>query len=275
MNTDNGLATPTKRKIETCDTPSKRNKINMTQMAEEYYVFKEEREINGELKRYFTCTICQKEINGTKNTNKVSHLSIHKDVMDKMRLPKESIEQKRFKLIMDCVEMVTVNGRSFSHLFDSALHSMISEQLHELQSAGRPVFLNDPNLSEVKECLLRISDIAKKKISDEIKDLPLALMCDIVTKRGRSIFGFSLQYVLHGKHRIRSIGMIHLNSSHTGKYLATLIANRLTEFGVIKDQLLTVTTDNGSNMIKMIKDIRQLEFEIVPSENIGTYGNTA
>lgn len=287
MNTDNGLATPTKekrvefgtpnkRKCGTpCNTPNKKNKINMIQLAEEYFVFKEELEIDGELKRFYTCTVCNKPINGTKNSNKTSHLMGHKDVYAKLKIPEESIERKRLKLIMDCVEMVTVNGRSFNHLLDSALHSMISERLSELESAGRSVHLNDSNLKEVKECLRRMSENAKKKISDEIKNCPLALMCDIVTKRGRSIFGFSIQYILNGKHRIRSIGMIHLDESHTGKYLANLIAKRLTEFGVINDQLLTVTTDNGSNMIKMIKDIRQLKLAIASSENSGPSENTA
>lgn len=285
MSTDNGFktptkenslnfGTPTKRKTEACDTPSKRIKINMTQLAEEYFVFKEEREVCDEMKRFFTCTICGKDINGTKNSNKVSHLNSHKDVIAKMRIPQESIERKRLKLIMDSVEMVTVNGRTFSHLQDSALHSMISERLCELQSAGRQVHL-DADFAEVKDCLRRMSENAKQKISEEIKNRPLALMCDIVTKRGRSIFGFSLQYILNGKHRIRSIGMIHLESAHTGKYLATLIANRLNEFGVTKNQLLTITTDNGSNMIKMIKDIRQLNFASLPPKNIEPSENTA
>lgn len=131
MNTDNGLATPTKenrvdfgtpnkRKCGTpCNTPSKKKKPNATQVAEQYFVFKEEKIIDGELKRFFTCTVCNKDINGTKNTNKVSHLGCHKDVYATLHIPEESIERKRLKLIMDCVEMVTVNGRSFSHLAES------------------------------------------------------------------------------------------------------------------------------------------------------------
>lgn len=194
------------------------------------------------MKRFYNCIICNKEINGTKDSNKWAHLLIHDEVNSKLHNLDESIERKRLKLILDCVEMVAVNGRSFSHLYDSALHSMISETLSELKSAGCQVNLNDSNLLEVKESLRRMSENAKKKIADEIKDRPLSLMCDIATKHGRSIFGFSLQYIVNGKHRIRSIGMIHLTSSHTDKYLAAVIANRLADFGVQKDQLMTVTS---------------------------------
>lgn len=233
--------------------------------------------MDGVLKRFFTCIICKKEINGTKTSNKSSHLQIHKKLYPQLRSLDECMERKRLKLILDCVEMVAVNGRSFSHIYDSALHSMLSEKLDELESAGCQLNLKDQNLIEVKGCLRRVSENAKKKIADEIKDRPLSLMCDIVTKHGRSIFGFSLQYIVNGKHRIRSIGMIHLNSSHTGKYLATLIANRLTDFGVKKGQLLTVTTDNGANMLKMIKNIQEttFTFEADRSKNTAYTPNTA
>lgn len=262
-----GLKTPTKkRRVESNETPNKR-KINMTKASDEYFEFKEEREIDGVMKRFYTCTICKKELNCTSNSNKTSHLSMHKDVIAQIRFSEESIERKRLKLILDCVEMVAVNGRSFTHLFDSALHSMIADKLDELKSAGQQINLNDPGLPEIKECLRKMAEKAKKKIADEIVDRPLSLLCDIVTKRGRSLFGFSLQYIANGKHRIRSIGMVHLTSSHTGQYLASLIANRLSEYGVEKDQLLTVTTDNGANMIKMIKDIREMKFSIGQSEN--------
>lgn len=267
--------TPTKRKNASCETPSKKKKINKTKVAEDYFVFKEDREVNGVMKRFYNCIICNKEINGTKDSNKWAHLLIHDEVNSKLHNLDESIERKRLKLILDCVEMVAVNGRSFSHLYDSALHSMISETLSELKSAGRQVNLNDSNLLEVKESLRRMSENAKKKIADEIKDRPLSLMCDIATKHGRSIFGFSLQYIVNGKHRIRSIGMIHLTSSHTGKYLAAVIANRLADFGVQKDQLMTVTTDNGANMIKMIKNIQEITYTVDRSKNTTNTLNTA
>lgn len=248
----------------------------MTKIAGEYFEFKEEREIDGVLKQFFTCNICKKEINATNNYGKTSHLqNLHKDVYAKLQTPVESIEQKRLKLILDCVEIVAVNGRSFSHLLDSGLQSMINEKLCELESAGRQFNLNDEKHCEVKDCIRRMSENARQKIADEIKDIPISLMCDIATKHGRSLFGFSIQYVANGKHRIRSIGMIHLDKSHTGKYLASLIAKRLKEYGVVKDQLLTITTDNGTNMIKMIKEMRKMEYTVDRLENTANMMDTA
>lgn len=267
---DNECTTPTKRKNvdESLDTPSKKQKKNIRQCSEEYFKFKEIRNVNSISKRFFTCNLCQKEVNGTNLCNLSSHLQIHPDVFAKIRETNESIEEKRLNLLMDCVEMVAVNGRSFSHLYDSALHSMLRDKLSELESAGRKVYLKDPHLTEVKDCLRKMSEKVREKISVETKDRPLSLMVDIVSKRGRSILGFSLQYILNGNHKVRSIGMIHLEAAHTAIYLAELIVKRLNEFGIQLHQTLTITTDNGANMLKMVKDLRNIEFNMpTNSEN--------
>lgn len=53
--------------------------------------------------------------------------------------------------------------------------------------------------------------------------------------------------------------MVQLNSSHTGFHLAEIIVNRLKEFGVTLNQIVAITTDNGSNMLKMVKDICKMD----------------
>lgn len=102
----------------------------------------------------------------------------------------------------------------------------------------------------MKNCLRKTAQNIREKISIETKDRPISLMVDIVTKHGRSILGFSLQYIVNGNHKIRSIGMIHLDASHTAVYLAELIVNRLNEL------------DNGANMLKIVRDIRNMEFNM-------------
>lgn len=253
--------TPKKRKIEESlesfrDTPSKKKRINISQKSQEYFSFKEDRVVDGIEKRFFVCTLCSKEINGTHTGNLSSHLQTHKEFFVKFNNRDQSIDEKRLLLLLDCVEMVTINARSFTHLNDSSLHSMLNEKLCELESAGVKLNLNDPNLLEVKDCMKNISQKIREKICNEVKGLPLSLMVDIVSKRGRSILGFSLQYILDGKQRIRSIGMINLEKAHTATYLTELIVARLKEFEIKLCQILTITTDNGSNMLKMVRDIK-------------------
>lgn len=269
MNIDSN--TPNKRKNCSENPASIKKKPNITQCSKEHFAFKEIRKVEGISKRFYTCNLCQREINGTNPGNLSSHLQTHQAVFAKICGRNESIEEKRLNLLMDCVEMVAINGRSFSHLCDSALHNMLKDKLSELESAGRKLVLTDQHLTEVKNCLKKMSQNIREKISIETADRPLSLMVDIVTKRGRSILGFSLQYIVNGKHKVRSIGMINLEASHTAVYLAELIVQRLKEFGIHLHQILTITTDNGSNMLKMVKDLRNVEYTMQPSQNNGIY----
>lgn len=244
---------------------TKKKKFNQTQAALSHFKFLKE---TADKKKKYECTHCGEERDGTKQSNLVSHLKSHPEVYANLCNDIDSIERKRRKLLLDCVQMVTVDGRSFSHIYDSSVLSMNEQVLNELRNAGRPVNLTDPHLAEVKDLLMEIARSTREKVSTEVKNRALSLMVDIVTKRGRSILGFSVQYVLNGKHTVRSIGMIELYESHTGIYLADVIVKRLKEFCIELHQVITITTDNGANVLKMIRDVEcHLHKAIIETQN--------
>lgn len=192
-----------------------------------------------------------------KVSNLTSHLRSHPNIYFDLEHD-NSIETERLKLLWDCVELVGVNGQAFRCLTDSAIHSMNESLLARLQSAGRDLNLRDGNLIEVKEKLMDVAQKIRKKIAAEVKNRLLSLLVDIVSKRGRSILGVSIQYMMNEKVRIRSIGMIELEERHTGEYLADLIIMRLIELEIGLKQVITITTDGGSNVLKMVRDLNQI-----------------
>lgn len=54
--------------------------------------------------------------------------------------------------------------------------------------------------------------------------------------------------------------MIELQQRHTGNYLAKTIIDHLRDNGIEPIQILAFTTDNGANVLKMIRDINE-EFQ--------------
>lgn len=249
----------------------KRKRLNLTQCSRDYFKkIKEVIDEKGEKKTYYRCKTCDKELNGTTESNLVSHLRKHADIIQNIADLGETVEKKRLKLLLDCVELVTVNGNAFNRLLDSGLLSILDKTLKELESAGRSVNLTDPNLTEVKEMLDETAKNVKKKICDELIGRPLSLMVDGTTKRGRSILGVSVQFIKNGKHVIRSIGMIQLHESHTGEYLARVICNLLSQYNIKPQQVIAITTDNGANVLKMIRDLptQMVNAENVPSQII-------
>lgn len=232
-------------------SPAKKRKINQTEKSRSYYDFSHVEDF----KEFYTCKVCNRNVNGTKATNLTSHLKSHPTVYAEIISNKTTIEYQRKKLLLDCVELVGVNGRALKCLNDSTIMSMNEPVLNVLKSAGRELNLRDPHLYEVKSEMAKIHVQIQQKISCEVKFRMLSLLVDIVTKRDRSIFGISIQYSIDDGVKVRSIGMIELKQSHTGSHLASLVVDRLKLLDIDVKQIQTITTDNASNMLKMVRDM--------------------
>lgn len=235
----------------------KKRKIDLSGIVS-FFEAPETRKNNaGVDKRFYKCKECKKEINGTKSSNLTEHLKHHHELHSQI-YENDCIEKKRTKLLLDCVEFVAVDGNPFSKINGSGLLSMLEKTLNELKQAGRSVNLTKPHLYEVKEMLRQTAENVKQKIREELKARLFCLMVDITTKRRRSILGVSVQFIVNGKHVIRSLGMLELDESHTGEYLATVILGLISEYGATAHQVIAITTDNGSNVVKMVHDVTTL-----------------
>lgn len=206
-----------------------------------------------------TCKLCKEHYNAQTQFNLVNHLmKAHGEIYETLIEQKESPAIKRLKLLQYCTEIVSVNGRPFEYLHDSGFQKIVQKELAELKMAGHPLNLSDHGLKEVKDNLKQTAHKIRGIISEEVKGRSLSLLVDAVTKQKRSILGFSIQYTLNGQLKIRSIGMVELTQKHTGKYLAEVIIKRLEELGIKLCQIITITTDNGANVLKMVRDLDEI-----------------
>lgn len=240
-------------------TPRKRQRREATICEKSLTFFEQppdEKIENGKQVLRYKCKLCDQYKNGTKMGNLSNHLeTMHPSAYSTITNQKESLPIKRLRILQNAVEIVSVNGRSFQHLLDSGYQKGIRNKLKKLQEANLGINFSNRNLFEVKEHLSVMAEKVRAKIKDEVRERVMSLMVDIVTKNKRSILGISVQYIINGKLKIRSLGMIELKARHTGKYLAELAIARLQIFGIDKRQILTITTDNGKNVLKMIRDI--------------------
>lgn len=83
-------------------------------------------------------------------------------------------------------------------------------------------------------------------------------MVDAAKRNGRPIFGITLQYQNNGVLRTPKIRMIELKQAHTAEYLADILVDALNEYGISLNQVISITTDNGSNMVCMTKKIENM-----------------
>lgn len=213
--------------------------------------------------KQFICTLCDGKLNGTCGSNLVSHFkSRHKDIFAaKIAVSSEdSFAAQRLKLIYSCVELVAINSQPFSLLTCSGFISAIQHKLQAFQLAGCPLNLSDHHVRELKETVIEIARNIKEQVKIEMRNKLISVMVDGATRNGRSIFGINVQYKIDGVLKVVTLAMRELNSAHTAEYLGNVLQDVLNEYGVSLSQIISVTTDNGSNMLAMVKDLENKLF---------------
>lgn len=207
----------------------------------------------------YKCTVegCNSILKTTKKWNLQNHFeNKHADIFQREYCASvgvaEQWKKRRLELVQNLTEMVTVNNRPFSSLYDSGFVKVIQKEVVALQKAN----VGDGLIGRCPAVVANIKYLSaeiKKTIRQETKDTLVSLMVDIGSANRRDILGVSIQYKHEGRLVIRSIGMIHLTASHTAAYVRDEILKCLNEFEIKPDQVVSITSDNAANMISMIK----------------------
>lgn len=213
---------------------------------------------NGDkTKIFYKCKICGLEKNGTHDYNLGTHLRLlhqkeYNEINDNF---KDSLAVKRIKLLQNATEIVSVNGKPFKFILASGYQAGIRNKIDKLNKAGFKIDLSNEHLNDLKNHLRQMANSVRAKIIAEVRGKTVCLLLDLVTKNGRSVQGISVQYISNKETYTRSLGIIELKESHTGKYLSKITADRLNEFGIHVSQIPTITKDNAANLNKMIREM--------------------
>lgn len=155
------------------------------------------------------------------------------------------------------LELVNLNGRPYSMYGDSGMLRMIGPILSAFDDNQTPISTSRESLqkqSEVK-CLN-----LTKFISEEMKGKRFSLSIDIGTANdGRSILAVNAQYKVNGKMVFRCLGMRVNRQSSSAVRLALIIWDILKLFKLNIKNLISITSDNGSNVVKCVKILQVLQ----------------
>lgn len=205
-----------------------------------------------------------------KSSNLTEHVKhIHRDFYNEMiveqNIPQEELIQRRLKFIQNRAELVAINLRPFKCLNDSGLRKIGERELNVLISAGYGAGLSDEKYSVYKHyisfCASRIKDMIRSEVGKKF----VSTMTDICTRANRSFLSIQLQFDCNNKNEIRSLGVVELKVRHSAPNLKEIFYNHLGEFGVNKKNISTVTMDNASSNLAMVKLMNKEYTEIVDS----------
>lgn len=204
---------------------------------------------------YYSCMICKKELCGNNISNLASHLFNEHEAIYEQNIGQitDSIEVKRLKLLQNCVSIVALGGRPLASLLDYGFQEIINDQLQQFAIAGIPLDLKQRNQPAVHAHLNESAQQVTEAIKNAIDGNAVSIQLDIATRLGRSIFGINVQYISNKQLNIHNIGMIELEKAHTGSYLSIKYRQSLEKHGILKQQVVSISADNGKNVQKLIR----------------------
>lgn len=148
-----------------------------------------------------------------------------------------------------CIDLITFDALPLRIVDSSAFQRILKPYIEALKLKGIDLIINRHN---IKERISERAKIVKNLIKQETKNKLVSLMTDIASRFNRSVLGVNIAYIKDGSVCVRSIGMHGLLFSHTAAYIATVIQENLSEFDINLGQIVSITTDNGKNMVKSI-----------------------
>lgn len=220
-------------------------------------------EILSKTDHTYECKLCKQVKIGKKRSNLVSHLFCsHRTVHDEHLLTKIdpiAAEKMQIKLLQCMVEKVTINSRPFVSINDSGYVKSIQDKLDVLKETGFEIKMNDKKYTQVKSCISETTNRIKEKIKTEVKGRQISVMLDIATKNHHSILGINVRYIINGKIIERCVGMLPLTEAHDSVYLANETKKCLNKFGINLNQVKSITTDNGANVVAIVDKLDDVE----------------
>lgn len=151
-----------------------------------------------------------------------------------------------------CVDLIAFNGLALSVVDSPAFKKILEPYVTALKRHGVDLVINRNN---IKPCIGKRAKEIKDSIAFETKKKMVAVMLDIASRYNRAVLGVNIAYFHAGHIQIKTIGMHVLHYSHTAAHIKDTLVQNLLDFNIRLEQILSVTTDSGKNLLKMIADM--------------------
>lgn len=236
-----------------------------------YFAYDGERQLS-------TCRIdnCGKTLKGSVTGNmqrhiKSSHTNLAKSIgllddVDNERennssakKPKMAYNQNTIKRA--CVGLTTIRGLPFS-FFD----------MPETKFLLDPLFTKHHMLVTTKNNVSNIEFAAKKikeNIRQEVKGRMISIKVDSASRASRSVLGINCQFIENDVVIIRTLEMLEIFERQTSNHLRDKIMEVLSDYQITPNQIYTITTDNGANMVKAATLLSESEPETLENVDDG------
>lgn len=177
---------------------------------------------------------------------KLVHSSTFKQLFNEEATREKQFEIDAFNTIQDAVEMVTVNGMPFSLMSSTGMRGFLDARLSPLRSNGIKFTINRWNIVDEVE---KVSNHIQNKLKAEMKGKIINIMLDISTNGTLSVLGINASYTNNCETVCPSLGIVKITERHNAVNIADMVCDILAMYGISLDQVFSMTTDNGKNVV--------------------------
>jgi hypothetical protein len=224
-------------------------------------------------------SVCGGKVKGKNATNLKQHLASthkneHKEVLEKEELLKSQKKSKssfgnnqlaltsilkKKTLSKDKHKSITTKLALFTATA-SVPHSIVENvEFRELLLQLEPSY-SVPGRKTICEEISRIVTTVKEKISLQMSlARQLHFSCDIWTKKGmsESFLGIVVHFFASKKKQHATLAVRNIYGSHTAENVLSIFKEVINEWGIHDDVIGKVLTDNGSNMLKAFRLLKE------------------
>ncbi|CAH2102406.1 unnamed protein product [Euphydryas editha] len=145
----------------------------------------------------------------------------------------------------ECVKLVAIHGRPLSLIDDEAFQKILSLVLVKANENKK---INSYN---IREQVVNSAYELRMQLANELQGKFISLKVDIASISTRGFMGVNLQYIENSRIILRHIGLLELHQGHKSDYLKEKLLFILRKFRIDVNQIYSITTDNGANVLKM------------------------
>lgn len=106
---------------------------------------------------------------------------------------------------------------------------------------------------EVRNAVKMKANLFRENLNKQLNGKLLSLKIDAATCIDRSFLGITVQYVDGTEVVLNTLAVKEVYNRHTAVNIKEILKNVLLTYGISINQIYSITTDNGSNMIKLVK----------------------
>lgn len=197
-----------------------------------------------------------RELRNELNEKRELYLNRRSRVTKRPKISAVNVKIDRSELLLGCMEMATVNGRPFTLFEDSGFQRIVRPIVQEFRSNNMPIQIY-PEYIKIKA--KEMQDIVKKQIKFEMSGKLLSLQLDLTKHLQRCILGINVQYHVDEHLVVRTLAMRRLLTDTSAISLAMHVRDVLEQFGAGIDDIYTISTDNGPNVIACTSTLRIMQ----------------